>query len=140
MKKENLDFRGVIFFGLMVTTDGVKVLEFNTRFGDPETQSIMLRLDTNLMDIFVAVSENKLNEVKPVFNDKKVTSKNDLIPYLFLSEKPYDSGYDDDIWEVNINNVSLQKDPANIEGAYVTTEKIPSENLSLIYEGTGESL
>lgn len=72
LKKENLDFRGVIFFGLMVTTDGVKVLEFNTRFGDPETQSIMLRLDTNLMDIFVAVSENKLNEVKPVFNDKKV--------------------------------------------------------------------
>lgn len=74
------------------------------------------------------------------FNDKKVTSKDDLIPYLFLSEKPYDSGYDDDVWEVNINNASLQKDPANIEGAYVTTEKIPSENLSLIYEGTGESL
>ncbi len=72
IQEEQLDFRGVIFFGLMVTEDGVKVLEFNTRFGDPETQSVMLRMDSNLLEVFEAVSENRLKEITLQFNDKKV--------------------------------------------------------------------
>lgn len=74
IQEDRIDFRGVIFFGLMVTDEGVKVLEFNTRFGDPETQSIMLRMESDLLSVFQAVSENRLSEADVVFNDKKVIS------------------------------------------------------------------
>ena len=50
LKQENMDFRGVIFIGLMIKNGYPKVLEFNVRFGDPETQSILLRLDSDLYE------------------------------------------------------------------------------------------
>lgn len=86
LQKDEIDFRGVIFFGLMVTDAGVKVLEFNTRFGDPETQSIMLRMESNLMEVFRAVSENRLNRTNVKFNDKKVIS-------TVLASKGYPKSY-----------------------------------------------
>jgi phosphoribosylamine--glycine ligase len=55
MRAEGTPFSGVLFSGLMMTSDGPKVLEFNTRFGDPETEAMMLRLDTPLLDIVQAV-------------------------------------------------------------------------------------
>ena len=64
LKKDNLDYRGVIFIGLMIKDNKPKVLEFNVRFGDPETQSILLRLDSDLFEIMQKVSEKKLNEVE----------------------------------------------------------------------------
>ena len=63
LKQENMDFRGVIFIGLMIKDGYPKVLEFNVRFGDPETQSILLRLDSDLYDIMEAVADKKLNTV-----------------------------------------------------------------------------
>lgn len=63
LRKENMDFRGVIFIGLMIDKGVAKVLEFNVRFGDPETQSILLRLDTDLFDIMYAVANKTLNQV-----------------------------------------------------------------------------
>ena len=63
LKQENMDFRGVIFIGLMIKDGHAKVLEFNVRFGDPETQSILLRLDSDLYDIMEAVATKKLNTV-----------------------------------------------------------------------------
>ena len=48
LKDDNMDYRGVVFIGLMIEDGKAKVLEFNVRFGDPETQSIMLRLDSDL--------------------------------------------------------------------------------------------
>ena len=51
-KAEELDYRGILFIGLMIDEKGPKVLEFNVRFGDPETQSILSRLETDLVDIF----------------------------------------------------------------------------------------
>jgi phosphoribosylamine--glycine ligase len=59
-KKDGLDFRGVLFVGLMLTEDGPKVIEFNIRFGDPETQAILPRLQNDLLDIFLAVTEDRL--------------------------------------------------------------------------------
>ena len=54
LKADNMDYRGVVFIGLMIENGKAKVLEFNVRFGDPETQSIMLRLESDLYDIMVA--------------------------------------------------------------------------------------
>ena len=64
LKQENMDFRGVIFIGLMIKNGFAKVLEFNVRFGDPETQSILLRLDSDLFDIMEAVSLKQLDKVE----------------------------------------------------------------------------
>lgn len=58
---EGFPFSGILFLGLMMTKDGPKVLEYNVRFGDPETQSILVRLESDLLDICLAISENRLD-------------------------------------------------------------------------------
>ena len=62
--KENADFTGVVYSGLMLTKEGIKVLEYNMRFGDPETQALLIHLDTDLLEIFKKQSEKKLDEVE----------------------------------------------------------------------------
>lgn len=64
MNKEGRKFKGVLYFGLMLTKDGPKVLEYNARFGDPETQVVLPRLKTDLIDIFEAIIDEKLHTVK----------------------------------------------------------------------------
>ena len=68
---DGLDFKGVLFVGVMITDEGPKVIEFNNRFGDPETQSILPRLETDILDIFTAVTENNLGSIDIKWNDKK---------------------------------------------------------------------
>lgn len=63
-RKDNLNYKGILFVGLMITEDGPKVLEYNTRFGDPETQSVLFRLDTDLNKIMNAIIDNKLSEIE----------------------------------------------------------------------------
>ena len=63
LKAEGRPFKGVIYFGLMLTADGPKVVEYNARFGDPETQPLLSMLDTDLMDIFEACVDGKLSEL-----------------------------------------------------------------------------
>lgn len=63
-KKDGLHYKGILFIGLMITEDGAKVLEYNVRFGDPETQSVLFRLKTDLNKIMESILENRLNEIK----------------------------------------------------------------------------
>ncbi len=63
MNAEGRTFKGVLYFGLMKTKDGMKVIEYNSRFGDPETQVILPMLKTDLMDIFEAITDERLDEV-----------------------------------------------------------------------------
>ena len=63
LKNEGLDYRGVIFIGLMIKDNHAKVLEFNVRFGDPETQVILLRLDSDLYDIMHATATKTLKDI-----------------------------------------------------------------------------
>ena len=64
MTKEGRQYRSVLYGGLMVNKESVKVVEFNARFGDPETQVILPRLKTDLLDIIMAVIKGKLNQIK----------------------------------------------------------------------------
>jgi len=61
--KEGLEFKGVIFFGLMLTKTGVKVIEYNARFGDPETQVVLPRLKTDLLEIMTACVNGTLDKI-----------------------------------------------------------------------------
>lgn len=63
MSEEGRAFKGVIYFGLMITKDGPKVIEYNARFGDPETQVVLPRLKTDLIDIINAVIDEKLDKI-----------------------------------------------------------------------------
>lgn len=63
-KEQGFPFRGILFLGLMMTDKGPKVLEYNVRFGDPETQSILVRLESDLVEICEAMIEGRLNEVE----------------------------------------------------------------------------
>src|SRR2546421_6500347 len=62
-RDEGFPFRGILFIGLMLTPDGPRVLEYNVRFGDPETQAILVRLKTDLAKIFEAISEQRLGQL-----------------------------------------------------------------------------
>ncbi|MGL4344383.1 MAG: phosphoribosylamine--glycine ligase [Cellulosilyticaceae bacterium] len=62
-KAETLDFKGILFIGLMIDQGEPKVLEFNVRFGDPETQSVLPRLRTNLLDVLMACVDGTLDEM-----------------------------------------------------------------------------
>lgn len=64
MNAEGRKFKGCLYFGLMLTPDGPKVIEYNSRFGDPETQVVLPRLETDLVEIITAVREERLSEVE----------------------------------------------------------------------------
>lgn len=62
-KKDNIQYNGVLYAGLMLTSDGPKTLEFNCRFGDPETQVILPLLETDLYEVFNCCCENTLSQI-----------------------------------------------------------------------------
>ena len=70
MNAEGRTFKGCIFFGLMITPNGPKVIEYNCRFGDPETQVVLPLLESDLLTIMKAVAEERLAEVEVKFGDK----------------------------------------------------------------------
>ena len=69
MKEEGREFRGCLYFGLMITESGPKVIEYNCRFGDPETQVVLPLLDSDLLDIMMATADGKLTEDMVQFAD-----------------------------------------------------------------------
>ncbi len=70
-KKDNLDYKGILFVGLMITEDGPKVLEYNVRFGDPETQSVLVRLNTDLNKIMTAIIDNNLKNIEINYSEEE---------------------------------------------------------------------
>ena len=69
MKAEGRAFQGIIFFGLMLTEKGPRVLEYNARFGDPETQVVLPRMKNDIMDVFEACVDGRLDEIDLEFED-----------------------------------------------------------------------
>ena len=68
MNREGRTFKGCLYFGLMVTKNGPKVIEYNCRFGDPETQVVLPLLKTDLLTVMQAVTEERLSEIKVEFS------------------------------------------------------------------------
>ncbi|NLU35762.1 MAG: phosphoribosylamine--glycine ligase [Clostridiales bacterium] len=86
MRCEGRPFQGVLYFGLILTDSGPKVLEYNARFGDPETQVVLPRLETDLLDIMEAVVDQRLDEVKVSWSDQAAAC-------VVLASKGYPGSY-----------------------------------------------
>jgi phosphoribosylamine--glycine ligase len=67
LQSEGIQYRGFLYFGLMITPDGPKVLEYNCRLGDPETQAILLRANFDFATALLAASEGDLSSIKPAW-------------------------------------------------------------------------
>ena len=91
MNAEGRTFKGCLYFGLMITEDGPKVIEYNCRFGDPETQVVLPLLESDLLTIMQAVTNGKLAETEVKFSDKSACC-------VILASKgypvKYESGYE----------------------------------------------
>lgn len=87
MNNEGRPFKGVIFFGLILTEDGPKVLEYNARFGDPETQVVLPRLENDLLEVFEAVIDEKLDTIK-------LSWKNETAVCVVMASGGYPGNYE----------------------------------------------
>ncbi len=74
LKRNEIDFRGILYTGLMLTAGGPKVLEFNTRFGDPECQALMMRLQSDLVEIMLATIDQKLDAATLTWDPRTAVS------------------------------------------------------------------
>ncbi len=102
MNKEGRTFKGCLYFGLMLTEKGPKVIEYNCRFGDPETQVVLPLLESDLLTVMMAVTEGKLKSTEVKFSDKHACC------VIMASEgypKSYEKGYEIDIPEKLQNDV-----------------------------------
>ncbi|MCT4663494.1 MAG: phosphoribosylamine--glycine ligase [Tissierellales bacterium] len=84
---ERMDYRGILFIGLMFTKNGIKVLEFNVRFGDPETEVILPRLENSLADVFMSLHDRKLDELELKWKD-------DVSLCVVLASEGYPEAYE----------------------------------------------
>mgnify|MGYP000467775054 FL=1 len=90
LKEDQMDYRGVVFIGLMIENNQAKVLEFNVRFGDPETQSILLRLESDLYEIMDACATYTLDQVEVKWSD-------DHVACLVLASGGYPGKYEKEL-------------------------------------------
>ena len=114
MNKEGRTFKGCLYFGLMLTEKGPKVIEYNCRFGDPETQVVLPLLESDLLDIMQAVTNEKLGEIDVKFSDKNACC-------VIMASKGYPQKYETG-FEMNIpEDVS---DKVYVAGAVVSNGKL----------------
>ncbi len=114
MNKEGRTFKGCIYFGLMITKDGPKVIEYNCRFGDPETQVVLPLLDSDLLEIMLAVTEERLAECSVKF-------KNESAACVIMASKGYPLSYEKG-YEIEIPDDIKEK--VYVAGAKLVGEKL----------------
>lgn len=118
LDKEDMDFRGILFIGLMIEDGEPKVLEFNVRFGDPETEVLIPRLQSDIVDIFEKTIDGNLEKLDLVWKDDHCVT-------VVLTSKGYPDNYEKGFNITGINE--LDKDiilfhngTKNLDGALVT--------------------
>ncbi|NMA20681.1 MAG: phosphoribosylamine--glycine ligase, partial [Lentisphaerae bacterium] len=87
VQRDLLYFRGIIYAGIMVTADGPKLLEFNVRFGDPETQAVLARLDSDLVKVLCATADAQLDQIELKWSDKPAVC-------VVMTSKGYPGAYE----------------------------------------------
>lgn len=141
--KDGRPFKGCLYFGLMITKDGPKVIEYNCRFGDPETQVVLPLLKTDLLDIMMAVTEERLDEINIEFYDDScccVIMASDGYPLSY--EKGFPIDIPDDLSDyvyvagAKRENGTLLTNGGRVLGV-VAREKTLQEAVKKAYERTG---
>lgn len=114
MKSEGRTFKGCLYFGLMITEKGPKVIEYNCRFGDPETQVVLPLLKSDLLTVMQAVTDEKLSETQVKFSDENACC-------VIMASKGYPTAYEKG-FEINIPETVL--DDTYIAGASLSDGKL----------------
>jgi phosphoribosylamine--glycine ligase len=98
-KADGLEYKGVLFVGLMIIENNPKVIEFNVRFGDPETQSVLMRLESDLLDIMLGVTYNNLQSQEILWSEKTAIC-------VVLASKGYPMDYEKDMKITGLSELS----------------------------------
>lgn len=109
MRELGCPFEGVLYFGLMWTKDGPKIIEYNARFGDPETQAVLPLLKTDLLDIMEAINERRLGEIEAEWEEMACAC-------VILASGGYPTAYKKGKRIEGMERYPLPSDPAAIEG------------------------
>jgi phosphoribosylamine--glycine ligase len=123
--KEGIDYRGTLYAGIMITKDGPKVLEFNVRFGDPETQAVLPRLKSDLLEAMLATTESKLNKL---VNLGGLSWDNRACVCVVCSSGGYPGDYEKGKVITGLEEVAKMKD---VVVFHAGTKKLPTPNPQL---------
>ncbi len=144
MNKEGRSFSGCLYFGLMITEDGPKVIEYNCRFGDPETQVVLPLLESDLLDIMLHVADGTLEQADIRFSDDSaccvvMASKGYPVSY----EKGYPIDIPDRVKKVYVAGAELDDEGKLVTGGgrvlgVTATAKTMGEAIACAYEAVGE--
>lgn len=107
LAKEGIDYKGVLYAGIMLTKEGPKTLEFNVRFGDPETEAILPRLESNLLEVMLATAEGKLSKIS---KSGGLNWDNRACVCVVCSSKGYPGEYEKGKEISGLDDVSKMKD------------------------------
>ena len=117
MKKEGRTFKGCLYFGLMLTNEGPKVIEYNCRFGDPEAEAVLPLMESDLLDVMVAVREEKLADCPVKFRNGAsccVVCASSGYPGLYLTGYSIDFGDAENISGVEIFHAGTKSEDGKI--------------------------
>ena len=121
-QKDKIDYVGIVYAGLMIDGDEINVVEFNVRFGDPETQVVLPRLKTDLLDIFIAMSEKRLADIHIDWSENAVVD-------VVLASEGYPDEYEKGKFITGIEQCNA------IEGCHVIHAGTKNENDCLLTNG-----
>ena len=129
LKRARRPFRGVLYAGLMLTNQGPKVLEFNVRFGDPETQVILMRLKSDLLDVLEAAADERLDSVSLEWDPRPSVT-------VVMASEGYPGHYERDRVIQNLEAVDRMPDVKVFHaGTTLRTEASPGKDARIVTEG-----
>ncbi|WDV46214.1 phosphoribosylamine--glycine ligase [Clostridiaceae bacterium M8S5] len=120
LKKDNIDYKGILFIGFMVGENGAKVLEFNVRFGDPETEVVLRRLESDLVDVLLKTINGTLKQSDLIWSDKKSVC-------VIIASGGYPKGYE--------KNKEIQNLQSNIDDVLVFHAGTKKEDDKILTNG-----